>query len=65
MIIPEYLQQVTIVSSKGVILNLYSLCVVPEASISWIFFGSSSKSNSSPDDSLSTSKLSLGLERII
>ena len=51
MVLPENVQQ----------LNLYCLCVVPKASVGWIFFGSSSKSNSSPDNSLSTSKLSLNL----
>jgi hypothetical protein len=63
MIIPEYVQQLAVVSSKRIILNLYCLCVVPKASVGWIFFGSSSKSNSSPDNSLSTSKLSLSIPR--
>ena len=61
MIIPEYVQQLAVVSSKRIILNIYCLCVVPEASVGWFFFGSSSKSNSSPDNSLSTSKLSLNM----
>ena len=64
MVIPEYVQQLAVVSSKRIILNLYCLCVVPKASVGWIFFGSSSKSNSSPDNSLSTSKLSLNMLRM-
>ena len=59
MIVPENIEQVFVVSNEWIIFHLYSLCVVPEASIGWIFFTSSSKSNTSSDDSLSTSKLSL------
>ena len=60
MIGPENIQQVTVASHVRIILHLHSLCVIPKASIGWIFSASSSKPNPGPDNSLSTGQQGTG-----
>ena len=60
MVIPEELEELSIVSHTGIVIHIHSLGVISKTVVGWIDFGSSSIADPSPDDTLGTSKLGLG-----
>ena len=60
MVVPEELEELSIVCHTGIVIQIHSLGVISKTVVRWIDFGATSVADPSPDDTFSTSELGLG-----